>query len=343
MDKYTKHIVSRKGGREENQDSFGECETKHGHLFVVCDGMGGMKGGKTASQLAVSVILEEASISPLTDPGEILAVAIRRANSAVYQTSRTHEDLQGMGTTVVALLIDDEKATAAHVGDSRIYQVRGGRKVFRTFDHSMVFELVKRGRITEEQARLSAESNVISRAVGTKPDVQVEISPVLPYQKGDRFLLCSDGICGAVPEKELLRLVTCNKSVEKTAESVAETIDKAGFDNGGGHDNLTLALIETIIYSKIKPLMDRRSKTIIGILSLIILVLAGFGIWAVFTCLKPYRENREAVKELPAIILQQQNTVNSLVANPAGNGVPALKDSVERQWVKINSLVNSIK
>jgi protein phosphatase len=317
MDKYTKHIVSLKGGREENQDSFGESETKHGHLFVVCDGMGGMKGGKTASQLAVNVIIEEVSVSLLTDPDEILTVAIKRANSVVYQTSRTHEDLQGMGTTVVALLIDDEKATAAHVGDSRIYQVRGGRKVFRTFDHSMVFELVKRGRITEEQARLSAESNVINRAVGTKPDVQVEINPVLAYRKKDRFLLCSDGVCGAVPEKELLRLITRNKSVEKTAESVAETIDKAGFDNGGGHDNLTLALIETTVHSKIKPVMDRRSKIIIGILSLIILVLVGLGIWGVFTFQKPYQENRDVVKEL--------------------------KDSVERQGVETDSLENRKK
>jgi len=267
---------TRTGGRQENQDSLGYSETKHGLLIVVCDGMGGTKGGKTASELAVKNIIERVNMTQLTDADEILTDAIKAANQVVYQAGRAIPELSGMGTTVVALLIDDKKATAAHVGDSRIYQIRGAHKVFRTFDHSRVFELVKRKSITEEQARLSADSNVILRALGTKPEIDVEINFNLAYEKGDRFMLCSDGICGAVPEKELIRLFKADKSVDTTVENMASTIDKIGNDNGGRHDNLTAILIEVNKNSKLKPKMDKKSKIIIGIvISLLIISLSG--------------------------------------------------------------------
>jgi serine/threonine protein phosphatase PrpC len=279
MENLTVSILSRVGGREENQDSYGSCQTEHGFLVVVCDGMGGAKGGSTASRLAIETILEKVSNTTLTHAGKILADAITKANSVVYQAGRTYPDLQGMGTTVVALLIDEYKATAAHVGDSRIYQVRGQDKVFRTFDHSMVFELVRRGRISEEQARLSAESNVILRALGTKPEVEVEINTDIPYLRGDRFLLCSDGICGAVNEKEVLKLIKADKSVEKTAEIIVETIDNIGIEKGGGHDNLTAALIELNTNSKIQPQMNKKNKIIIGVLAILLIISIGLNIW----------------------------------------------------------------
>jgi serine/threonine protein phosphatase PrpC len=279
MENLTVSILSRAGGRAENQDSYGSCRTEHGFLVVVCDGMGGAKGGSTASRLAVETILEEVSNTTLADAGEILAAAIAKANSAVHQAGRTYPDLKGMGTTVAALLIDEDKATAAHVGDSRIYQVRGQDKVFRTFDHSMVFELVRRGRISEEQARLSAESNVILRALGTKPEVEVEINAGLPYLKGDRFLLCSDGIWGAVNEKEVLKLIKADKSAEKTAEIIVETIDSTGIEQGGGHDNLTAALVELNTNSKIQPQMNRKNRIIIALLALLLIISVGLNIW----------------------------------------------------------------
>lgn len=263
---------TRTGGRQENQDFLGCSETKHGLLIVVCDGMGGAKGGKTASELAVKNIIERVNMTQLTDADEILTDAIKAANQVVYQAGRAIPDLSGMGTTVVALLIDDKKATAAHVGDSRIYQIRGAHKVFRTFDHSRVFELVKRKSITEEQARLSADSNVILRALGTKPEIDVEINFNLAYEKGDRFMLCTDGICGAVPEKELMKLLKADRSVDITVENIASTIDKIGNDNGGRHDNLTAILIEVNKNSKLKPKMDKKSKTIIGIVVALLII-----------------------------------------------------------------------
>lgn len=267
---------SRIGGRQENQDSAGYSETKHGLLIVVCDGMGGAKGGKTASELAVRNIIEQVNLSRLSDADEILIEAIKVANQAIYHAGKVIPELNGMGTTVTALLIDDNKATAAHVGDSRIYQIRGNRKVFRTFDHSRVFELVKRKSITEEQARLSADSNVILKALGIKSEIDVEINFNLAYEKGDRFMLCSDGISGAVPEKEVIKLIKGFKSVDTTVEYIASTIDKIGNDNGGRHDNLTAVLIELNKNSKLKTKMDKRSKTIIGIvISLLIISLVG--------------------------------------------------------------------
>jgi PPM family protein phosphatase len=272
-------LRTRIGGRKENQDSLGFFETNHGLLIVVCDGMGGAKGGSTASKLAIETIFEQVGKTQQHEPEQILTEAIKQANQILYLTGNSNPDLQGMGTTVAALLINEEKATVAHVGDSRVYQLRGSQKVFRTFDHSMVFELVKRGTLTEEQARLSAESNVILRALGTKPDVEIELSRNIPYMEGDRFLLCSDGISGAMPEKELLKLIRKKKSVDIAAESIAHEVDLIGINNGGNHDNLTAALIELKSNSKIRPKMDKVTKTIIGIILILLIISVAVNIW----------------------------------------------------------------
>ncbi len=260
---------SKIGGRRENQDTCDYKETDHGLLAVVCDGMGGAKGGKTASTIAVSTIFEMVEKSKQQSAAALLTEAIQAANSAVYNVGQNNSELRGMGTTVVALLINGNKATAAHVGDSRIYQVRDGKKVFRTFDHSMVFELVKRGRLTEEQARLSAESNVILRALGISESVEIEISEDIPYLKKDRFLLCSDGICGAVNEEQMCQLIKYKPSVIETMDNMAETIDKIGAAKSGKHDNLTGILIQVNTKSKIDIKMNNKAKIII--LTLLIL------------------------------------------------------------------------
>ncbi|MCL1933772.1 MAG: protein phosphatase 2C domain-containing protein [Candidatus Azobacteroides sp.] len=273
------HFESLTGGRSENQDFYGHCETGDGsRLFVVCDGMGGMRGGSIASREAVRVILEEVSRSLETDPEILLTNALQKANATVFRLGQSKEELRGMGTTVAALLIGKEKATAAHVGDSRIYQLRGKRKVFRTFDHSVVFELVKQGTLTEEQARLSDDSNLISRALGMKPTVEPEITGNLPYLKGDRFMLCTDGISGAVEERELLKMAASKKTAEETVKYITAEIDTIGIKAGGEHDNLTLALID-VINTLQKPAMNKKSKLIIIILALLLLVSIGLNIY----------------------------------------------------------------
>ena len=180
--------------------------------MTVCDGMGGGPGGKTASSIAVKEIIAGVTEAPKDEETtNILIKAIRRANMAIIEFAAEHPELSGMGSTCTVLLISENSAIVAHVGDSRVYQIRGKKKVFRTFDHSMVFELVKKKVITEEQARLSQQSNVITRALGAKPDVEVDCVE-LSFKKGDRFLLCTDGIHGSMPEEELVALVSDNKS-----------------------------------------------------------------------------------------------------------------------------------
>ena len=203
---FTAFAESRTGGRDENQDSYGYAQTAWGFLVTVCDGMGGGPGGKTASTIAVNEIVAGVEgASKDEEVSNILIKAIRRANMAIIEAGNENPSLKGMGSTATVLLLSERAAQIAFVGDSRIYQLRGKRKVFRTFDHSMVFDLVKQNVITEEQARLSAQSNIITRALGIKPDVEVDIQE-LPYEKGDRFVLCSDGIHGTMPEKQLLKI-----------------------------------------------------------------------------------------------------------------------------------------
>lgn len=270
------YVESRTGGRTENQDAFDFKQTERGFLVTVCDGMGGGPGGKLASNIAVHEIIagveeadkEEESIN-------VIIKAIRRANIAIIEAGNENPSLKGMGTTATVLLFNQYCVLAAHVGDSRIYQLRRHKKVFRTFDHSAVFELVQQHIITEEQARLSVQSNIITRALGIKPDVEVDTME-LPYLRGDRFLLCTDGIHGAIPETELIKMISRRGiALGAVVDDVATCIDNLGRDRGGGHDNLTLAVIETKINSKLKPKMSKIIKLeLIGLIIMLVVSIA---------------------------------------------------------------------
>lgn len=272
-DYITGFAESRIGGRSENQDSFDSADTPFGYVVTVCDGMGGGPGGKTASSIAVKEIINGIQSASHDDTAiNIVIKAIRRANLAILEAGKINPPLKGMGSTCTVLLINESSAIVAHVGDSRVYQLRGKNKVFRTFDHSMVFDLVKQKVITEEQARLSAQSNVITRALGIKPDIEVD-AVELPYLAGDRFLLSTDGIHGSVAETDLIEMVADKKHALGTVtDEIATTIDGKGRNEGGGHDNLTLAIIETKINSNLKPKMNRQTKLILGAISLICLI-----------------------------------------------------------------------
>ena len=266
---------SRVGGRSENQDSYGAMQTSRGYLVTVCDGMGGGPGGKTASSIAVNEIL--AGISEGADDetvANIIIKAVRRANMAILEAGNENPELKGMGSTATVLLISENSAHVAHVGDSRIYQFRGKKKVFRTDDHSMVFDLVKQKVITEEQARLSAQSNVITRALGMRPDIEVEVHE-LPFKKGDRFLLCTDGIHVTMPEREFVKMVTKSGSaLGAITDDIATYVDNLGRSGGGEHDNLTLAIVDTKVDSKLKANQSASIKSIIIALVVICIMAA---------------------------------------------------------------------
>lgn len=264
-------IDSRIGGRKENQDSAGLKETKLGYLVVVCDGMGGVQGGRVASQLAVQTILETvASADNQANPSMTLIKAVRNANMAIIKEGQRNPQLQGMGTTVTALLLTPYSALTAYVGDSRIYQLRKGKKIFRTFDHSMVLNGEKNV-ISEEQARLSAQSNVILKALGVNPDIEVEIAE-RPYQKGDRFILCTDGFWGAMPEDEFVRHLTENNPINKILDSTANIVESIGRNSGNEYDNLTAAILEMNNDSILKEKMNKTAKIIMAILAILLFI-----------------------------------------------------------------------
>ncbi len=246
-DPFIGYAETRIGGRAENQDSLSYADTPLGFLVTVCDGMGGGPGGKTASSIAVAEIvkgvLENADRKDHT-PADIVKAAVEQANAAILTTGKKHPELRGMGSTATVLLLHEQAAVVAHVGDSRVYQLRDHEKVFRTFDHSVVFEMVRHHILTEEEARLSPQSNIITRALGIDADPEVKIN-VVPYEAGDRFMLCSDGVHGAMPEKQLIKLATRKHSdLGAVVDRIASVCDELGREGGNRHDNLTLAIIQ---------------------------------------------------------------------------------------------------
>ena len=196
---------TRQGGRVENQDSCGFLDTEKGLIAVVCDGMGGGPSGQLASTIAVQKIVEYVVNAPMDMPRtEMVAQAIEYAHQSILAKTAENPALRGMGSTATVVLISGQSAILGHVGDSRIYQFRRGKKIFRTADHSMVGELVRNGTLTEEQARLSSQSNIITKALGSKLTNLAEVTE-RPYEKGDRFMLCTDGIWGAITSTAMSR------------------------------------------------------------------------------------------------------------------------------------------
>lgn len=271
---------TRIGGRSENQDSVAYADTPFGFLVTVCDGMGGGPGGALASQIACREIIAGVKEgSPEDTRPNVIRKAIRRANNAIIETGTKYPMLQGMGSTCTVVLLNATSAIVAHVGDSRIYLIRGNKKKWRTFDHSMVFGLVKQGVITEEQARLSAESNIITRALGIKLDVEVDCEE-MPFERGDRFMLSTDGIHGSMPEKELISIVSNRQKPDQLlVEDLADKVDELGNARGGRHDNHTIVIIDIKRDSKLKEKMNRRIKQLIIVMAILLAVSITFNVF----------------------------------------------------------------
>lgn len=256
-------IESRQGGRSENQDSCGFADTLLGLLVVVCDGMGGGPGGKTASIVAVETIIRTVrSATADSDRVKTIEAAIRNAHHQLLALQKEKPSLTGMGTTATILLINKQSAMVAHVGDSRVYQLRWGNKVFRTEDHSLVGEMVRKKAMTEDEARTSSNSNLIQRALGVGAEVKADICE-RPYEKGDRFMLCTDGVWGVMKEKELMESVARTKTLSGALEKTMVKVDELGMADGGRHDNFTMALLMTTHNSILKETMTTKTRNLL--------------------------------------------------------------------------------
>jgi len=227
--------------RSENEDYYGFFETELGSLFIVCDGMGGHVGGKRASRLAVETISQVVSESVDTDASQVIQRALFQANHAIRKEIEEQQELEGMGTTCVLLLINTQKkplAWRAHIGDSRLYRIRDAKIELLTQDHSMVGEMQRRGLISEEEAEDHPQKNVITRALGVREEIEPEISTV-EVCKGDRFILCTDGISGPIPAIDIE-----DQSTDQSPQNLAERLVRLANERSGD-DNATVQVIDS--------------------------------------------------------------------------------------------------
>jgi protein phosphatase len=196
--------------RSNNQDSYTkvrahqvEAWRQRGHVFLVADGMGAHAVGELASKMACDLIPHNYMKTRAGTPAEAIVKTFRDVSALIHSKAIANREFQGMGTTSSALILLPEGALIAHVGDSRVYRVRGQRIDQLSFDHSLVWELVRRNHLTSEQARLSVPKNVITRSLGPEAEIEVDVEGPLAVEVGDVFLLCSDGLSGPVEDNEL--------------------------------------------------------------------------------------------------------------------------------------------
>ena len=221
--------------RRQNEDSY----VHEPPVFAIADGMGGAQAGEVASRLAAAVLEEmdgEAAI------GEARAAElIQEANRRVYERSNQDAAVSGMGTTMTVALVDDASGTVAigHVGDSRAYLIRDGELEQLTEDHTLVNELLKSGKLSPEEANVHPQRSVITRALGTEPDVDVDTFTI-ETRPGDVFLLCSDGLSSMISDGEILGLV---RSGDGDLEAALRGLIEAA-NTSGGDDNITVVAFE---------------------------------------------------------------------------------------------------
>ncbi len=216
--------------RQGNEDNY----FVRAPLFAVADGMGGAQAGEVASEIAAESF--EPGLPSDGTPAEGLARIIQAANRRIHDRSRAEADLAGMGTTVTAAYVGESEVTIAHVGDSRAYVMRDGEVVRLTRDHSLVGELIARGKLTEEQAETHPQRSVITRALGPEASVEVDVD-TFQGRDGDVFLLCSDGLTSMIPESRLTPILIRARSLRDAGRELIDAANEAG-----GRDNITVVL-----------------------------------------------------------------------------------------------------
>jgi protein phosphatase len=214
--------------RRRNEDNYVVAPP----LFAVADGMGGAQAGEVASRLAASAL--EGEDSDGLQGLERIDALIQEANRRIYDRASTDPAASGMGTTMTVALVEEMTVAIGHVGDSRAYLVRGEQMEQLTDDHSLVNELLKSGRLSEAEPHVHPQRSVITRAVGTDPDVDVD-GFTIEGEEGDVFLLCSDGLTDMVSDEEILELVHSHRDdLDKAVKALVTAANR-----GGGEDNIT--------------------------------------------------------------------------------------------------------
>ncbi|MGH9101761.1 MAG: Stp1/IreP family PP2C-type Ser/Thr phosphatase, partial [Acidimicrobiales bacterium] len=223
--------------RTTNQDRALAAAT----LFAVADGMGGHQGGEVAAELAVRTLGDRFFQDP-TESG--LREAVRAANAAVWERGQADAALRGMGTTLTAVAVvgdpPEERLELVNVGDSRTYLLRGDRLLQLTNDHSLVEEMVRNGEISPAEAAVHPGRHILTRAIGERPDVDIDAWLLVPAT-GDRLLLCSDGLINEVQDREMAELVRRSRDPQGASEALV-----ARATDNGGSDNITVVVVEVV-------------------------------------------------------------------------------------------------
>ena len=232
--------------RKLNEDSVA-CDPRLG-LIVVCDGMGGEAAGEVASQLAVETIVADLRTDGAFDPElgagfegffprtRRLGLAVQHANEVIFQNSRSYVERAGMGSTIVGAWIGDNVASLAHVGDSRAYLWRNRELQQLTCDHSLVERKVQAGLMTRAESLLSTERNILLRALGREPSVELELAEV-PLIAGDSVLLCTDGLTGMVGDETMAEILGSLATPQEICDRLVALANQ-----NGGQDNITVAV-----------------------------------------------------------------------------------------------------
>lgn len=206
--------------RPQNEDSLITREP----LFAVADGMGGHEAGEVASEIAIETLAAQA---PQTADARALGRAVMSANRAVIRAAEDGRGKPGMGTTMTAAILEGTKLVVAQVGDSRAYLLHGGRLSQITRDHSLMADLIEAGQITEEEARWHPQRSVITRALGSDPEMIPDLFDI-QLDEGDRILLCSDGLSGMVYNEELEQILNAHEDPQECADALIEAANTNG-------------------------------------------------------------------------------------------------------------------
>ncbi len=239
--RYTAAALTDRGRkRPSNEDAFG-FSVEHG-VYVVCDGMGGAAAGEIASSIAVDEILRHLTSRREDETAlpELAEKAVCAANEAIYSRAQRNQRLNGMGTTLVALVVEERRAWVFNVGDSRCYRLREGRLEQVTLDHSLVEEQVRMGRMSHSEALRSPLRNVITRALGTQNCVTPDCFE-FQAEAGDLFILCSDGLTRELTDSCIESILGSSVSLQDRCNRLIESAKKAG-----GHDNITCVLVQVL-------------------------------------------------------------------------------------------------
>jgi serine/threonine protein phosphatase PrpC len=233
--------------RRANEDSFLERSP----LFVIADGMGGAQAGEVASRIAVELFAKELALGGTEDPARVLADRALEANAEIYARAQDDSKRAGMGTTLTSAYVGEHEVSFAHVGDSRGYRFHDGALERLTDDHSLVEELIRQGRLTEEEAEEHPQRSIITRALGPEAEVNVDMLTIDGVD-GDIYLLCSDGLTSMVPEAKVEEILRSKGTLPNTGRALIAAANAAG-----GRDNITVILFRL---EEVKGTSPREAK-----------------------------------------------------------------------------------